>query len=383
MARERLPSLVLVVSLVLATRVMGLSLVLPSLPTYALGLVPEGDAWAPALAGLAFSGYALAMAALQIPFGILSDRWGRRPALALGLAISAAGSFAAAWAPTIGWLIAARFLQGAGAVNGVALALLGEETPPERRTTAVAIAGAVVGIGFTGGVVVGALLAPVLDVPGLFVLNGVVVVANLLFVLAVVAPKPPHDRTARWRDVLTGSARPRVLALDAAQLATNFALHAVLFAFPLVALARLGSERSASFALAAAVVAGGVVMFAGARAADKGRATPVARAGAVALGVGAAAVAVAPTAGVLVVAGVVFFAGQSVLAALLPSTLAREAPPEARGGAQSGMQLAGSAGVAAGGLAGAAAIGAPAALAVAALAAGALALGAWEWSRRA
>ena len=102
------------VSFLYMVRMFGLFMVIPVLPLAA-------DAYAGAtiaLMGLAVGVYGLSQGLLQIPFGLLSDRIGRKPVIYLGLALFIAGSALAAWAETIGWLIAARLLQGCGAKIG-------------------------------------------------------------------------------------------------------------------------------------------------------------------------------------------------------------------------------------------------------------------------
>ena len=95
-------------------RMFGLFIVLPVLALFATTLPGGTD---PAMIGFALGAYGLAQAVLQIPFGWASDRVGRKPAIAFGLVVFAAGSFVAAWAPDIVWLTAGRTLQGSGAVS--------------------------------------------------------------------------------------------------------------------------------------------------------------------------------------------------------------------------------------------------------------------------
>jgi MFS family permease len=82
--------------------------------------------------GIAIGAYGLTQAILQIPFGWASDRFGRKPAIAAGLVVFAAGSFVAAWAPGIGWLVAGRAIQGAGAVSAAVMALAADLTRASR-----------------------------------------------------------------------------------------------------------------------------------------------------------------------------------------------------------------------------------------------------------
>ena len=113
---------VIVVSLISALRLLGIFLILPIFSAYAVRY-PGATI---ALAGIAFGIYALSQCVFQIPLGWASDRWGRRPVLVIGLALFALGSLGCGLAKDINTLIAARILQGSGAVGSVALAALAD-----------------------------------------------------------------------------------------------------------------------------------------------------------------------------------------------------------------------------------------------------------------
>src|SRR5438874_4557439 len=119
-------------------RMLGMFIVLPVLALYAETLPGGRDH---TLVGLALGAYGLTQAILQIPFGWASDRWGRKPAIVIGLVIFAIGSFIAAWAPDIWWTIAGRTVQGAGAISAAVLALAADLTRSEVRTRAMAAIG--------------------------------------------------------------------------------------------------------------------------------------------------------------------------------------------------------------------------------------------------
>src|SRR2546423_11405432 len=103
-----------------ALRMLGLFLILPVFAVHAAKLA-GGDNLT--LVGLALGAYGLSQAILQIPFGMASDRWGRKPIIYGGLVIFAAGSFVAAGANDIWMAILGRTLQGAGAIPSVRGAL--------------------------------------------------------------------------------------------------------------------------------------------------------------------------------------------------------------------------------------------------------------------
>jgi MFS family permease len=113
---------VLPLSAILSLRFFGLFLVLPVLSAYALGL--EGST--PFLVGVIVGGYALTQAIFQVPFGVMSDRIGRKPTLLVGLVIFLVGSIICAVSTDIYTLMAGRFLQGAGAIGAVIPAMISD-----------------------------------------------------------------------------------------------------------------------------------------------------------------------------------------------------------------------------------------------------------------
>lgn len=319
--RERL--LVGTVSLVLLVRVFGISLVAPSFTTYGVTLTQDL-----LLVGLAFGAYAVSMALFQIPFGRMSDRWGRRRVMVFGLLVSFAGSLACAFAPSIGWLIAARLLQGAGAVNGVAMALVGDRIPDERRTVANAIVGVSIGGAFVLGVLLGARLEAWRGVPGLFEIQAALSLLALGLVLAAVPQAgPASERTPRLREIL---GNPDSGRMAVASFAIGLLLNVALLAIPLLALELRPLERG-SLALTPMVIIGGLSLLLTARLADKGHQTPVARFGFLALALAPAAILYAPTWGVFIAAGGLFFAAHSTLSALLPTLASRLGGENGRG----------------------------------------------------
>ena len=139
-------SSILSLSSIMFFRMFGLFLVLPVFSILAQDL----DSATPLLIGLAFGGYGLTQAILQIPFGIWSDRIGRKPVIMAGLLLFIIGSLIATFADNIYLMIVARLLQGAGAISSAVFALIADLTRPEVRTRANAGIGASIGIAFGG-----------------------------------------------------------------------------------------------------------------------------------------------------------------------------------------------------------------------------------------
>jgi len=142
-----------------ALRLPGLFLVLPVFALEA-ARYPGGDD--PAHVGLPMGIYGLAQGLLQIPFGIASDWWGRKPVMIFGLLVFALGSGLATWAPDLGWLIAGWSLQGAGAISAAVSALIADFTRDEVRTKAMSLVGGSITIVFALSLVLGPLLTSVI-----------------------------------------------------------------------------------------------------------------------------------------------------------------------------------------------------------------------------
>ena len=174
---------------IFALRLLGLFLILPVFAVYAQSIPGGTDA---TLVGLALGIYGLTQGLLQIPYGAASDRWGRKPVIATGLVVFAAGSFIAAAADDIVWTIVGRAIQGAGAISAAVTALIADSTRDEHRTKAMALVGASVAPTFAGSLVLAPMLYDALiGVRGLFAMTGVLVVAAIGVLLWVVPPAPP------------------------------------------------------------------------------------------------------------------------------------------------------------------------------------------------
>ncbi|OPY81420.1 MAG: Inner membrane transport protein YajR [Syntrophorhabdus sp. PtaU1.Bin153] len=169
-------------TLVFAFRMLGMFMVLPVLATYGMDLA---DA-TPALIGLAIGAYGLTQAVLQIPFGMLSDRIGRRPVIYAGLLVFAAGSALAAGADSIWGVIAGRVLQGAGAISAAVMALLSDLTREQHRTKAMAMIGMSIGLSFAVAMVVGPLLTRAFGLSGLFWVTAGMALLGIVLVVALV-----------------------------------------------------------------------------------------------------------------------------------------------------------------------------------------------------
>ncbi|MDB5815512.1 MAG: hypothetical protein JWN23_2629 [Rhodocyclales bacterium] len=176
-------------------RMLGLFLVLPVFSVFAGGL-PGGDNFQ--LVSLAFGAFMLVQAFLYLPFGFASDRFGRKPVIVLGLLLFAAGALMAAWAPTIYWMIAARALQGMGAVSAAVTALAADLTREQHRTKIMAMIGSTIGLVFALSLVVSPMLYAWIGMRGMFLLIAVLALLAIPLLLRVV-PNPVSQIERRER----------------------------------------------------------------------------------------------------------------------------------------------------------------------------------------
>tara|TARA_R110002049_G_scaffold282895_2_gene462867 strand:+ start:1194 stop:2582 length:1389 start_codon:yes stop_codon:yes gene_type:complete len=151
-------------SSIFALRMLGLFMILP---VFSLAAGQYSGA-TPLLIGLAIGAYGLTQALLQIPFGMLSDRIGRKRVITIGLLLFAAGSVVAALADSIYMVIAGRLLQGSGAIAAAIMALTADLTRDEHRTKAMASIGISIGLSFSVALAAGAALEHWVGLSGIF-----------------------------------------------------------------------------------------------------------------------------------------------------------------------------------------------------------------------
>jgi MFS family permease len=173
-------------------RMLGLFMILPVFALYAQGLVSS----TPALIGMAIGIYGLTQGVLQIPFGLLSDRIGRKPVITAGLLLFALGSVVAAMSTDIYGIIAGRALQGAGAIAAAIMALAADLTRDEHRVKVNAIIGMSIGTSFSVAMVAGPILDKWIGVSGIFWLTSVLAIGGILILLFSV-PSPVQSRLHR------------------------------------------------------------------------------------------------------------------------------------------------------------------------------------------
>jgi Arabinose efflux permease len=180
---------ILGISFAVAVRMLGLFLLLPVLSPYLKTL--EGAT--PFLIGLAIGVYGFSQALLQIPFGYLSDKLGRKPVIIFGMATYILGSLMGGMAKGIWLMVLARFIQGFGAVSSAMTALSADLTREEVRTRAFAFIGASISLVFTLSIVFAPIVAGTLGVPFIFYLTALLsLLATLYVALFIPEPKNHH-----------------------------------------------------------------------------------------------------------------------------------------------------------------------------------------------
>ena len=319
---------------VFSVRLLGLFMIYPVFAAYARGL----SGATPYLIGEALGIYGLTQGLLQIPFGLLSDKVGRKVMIVLGLVLFAAGSAVAALSTGIDGVIIGRALQGAGAVGSVILALVADLTREDNRTKAMALVGISIGASFMIALVLGPILGNLIGVPGIFwLMVGLAALGILITQFAVPNPRALRvHRDAEAVPALIGAVLrdKELFRLDIG----IFVLHAMLTASFLVVPGLLHGTLGLAVAdqwmvYLPVLMASVVVMVPAIVVAEKYRRMKGVFVGAVAvllvsqimLGFGAGNLYV------LLAALVVFFSAFNVMEASLPSLITKTAPAAAKG----------------------------------------------------
>jgi len=168
---------------VLFFRMFSIFLLLPVFSVLALDL----EEATPFLIGVSFGAYGLTQGFLQLPFGIWSDRVGRKKVIVVGLGLFIVGNLIAAVADSIYLMIIARFLQGTGAISSTVFALVADLTRPEVRTRANAAMGVSIGIAFASAFLVAPFLGEWLGLGGMF---GMIAIFSLISLVLVISTVP-------------------------------------------------------------------------------------------------------------------------------------------------------------------------------------------------
>jgi len=222
------------IALIYGIRMLGLFMILPVFSIFAENLSDT----TPILVGLALGIYGLTQGLLQIPFGMLSDKIGRKPVIAGGLIIFAIGSVIAAYADTIYGVIAGRAIQGAGAIAAALMALAADLSREEHRVKIMSMIGINIGVAFAVAMVMGPVINAWVGMKGIFLLTAILAILAIL-VLFKVVPKANSlsfhcDAQLEPSQLSSIFKNSQLLRLDVGIFVLHAVLMAVFIAIPLM-----------------------------------------------------------------------------------------------------------------------------------------------------
>lgn len=323
-------------SSIMGLRMIGLFMVLPLFSLYAQQL--KGAT--PFLIGLSLGIYGLSQALFQIPFGALSDRYGRKPIITVGLIIFAIGSLVAALSHSIIFMIVGRALQGIGAVGSTLLALMADLTREDQRTKAMAISGMTIGFSFSIAMFFGPLLTQWLSINHLFLLAMLFGIAGIILLYTLV----PEPHTLRWhrdtepelKSFFKLLVSPELAKLNSGILILHAIFTASFIVIPITLhqFVGLASNRQWLFYLPALLLAFVISLICIGFSERKQQLKPFFLAGIFTLMLSEIILWVAPKTMLFIALGLcLFFTGFSLLEAFLPSLISRTAPADRKGSA--------------------------------------------------
>lgn len=222
------------IAAIFSFRMLGLFLLIPVFSLYATNLSNA----TPTLIGIALGGYGLTQGLLQIPFGMLSDKYGRKPILTIGLLLFALGSLMGALTDSIYGMIFARTLQGTGAIGSVLIALLADLTPDEQRTKAMAVVGMTIGTSFSLAMVISPAITNRYGLSGIFYLTSGLAILGIILLHSII-PSPIKEEfhadneanPYRFKSVFNNLHLQR---LNLGIFCQHFILTATFFAIPII-----------------------------------------------------------------------------------------------------------------------------------------------------
>ena len=319
---------------IFSLRMLGLFLIFPVFALYAEQLAGV----TPLLVGVAIGAYGLTQAFLQIPFGMLSDRIGRKPVIVGGLIVFALGSVVAAQADTIWGVILGRAIQGGGAIAAAIMALAADLSRDQHRTKVMATIGISIGFAFAISMILGPVLNSWIGVPGIFWLTAALALAGIGIVLFLV-PSPRESHFHRDTEPVPGQfgrvlSNPDLLRLDLGILTLHMTLTAVFLAVPLALRdhAGLQADHHWMLYLPTLVLAMGLMVPFVVIAEKRRRMKSVFLGGVFALFLGQLGLlGFNHSLAGIVISLLLYFTAFNLLEATLPSLIAKVSPAEAKG----------------------------------------------------
>ena len=313
-------------STALGLRQLGLLLVLPFLAVWAGGLENS----TPALIGLAMGMFGLTQGLLQIPYGLWSDRVGRKKPFIVGMLIFTCGLILAYFTNSIYLLIIARTIQGGGAVAAVIFSWIGDAIPAEKRNRAMSIPGIAVGIASIIAFIGGPFLIKFITVEQMFLICAICSAGAVIYITFFIPYEAtPEPTRFSIRECFTAMKGPGLLPLYLSGLILNYTLVAVFFILPQLIAKHMTPEDTWIF-LAPSVIAGMAVMRMATKVADKGK-TKIMLLGSYCLIALAGILFLADSVPAIFAASIFFFISYMTQITLLPATITKMVGADKRG----------------------------------------------------
>ena len=310
-------------------RMLGLFMILPVFSVAAMQL----SGATPKLIGITLGIYGLTQACFQIPFGMLSDRMGRKPIILFGLILFFIGSVISALSHSIYLLMLGRALQGSGAIGSTVLATVADMTPDHSRAKAMAFIGLSIGLSFTAAMIAGPVINHYFQLSGIFWATALLslIGAALLNVLPSL-PKPLKTSEKKFKDVLHNK---QLLKLNAGIFSMHAILTALFIVIPIILTQQLhlSSQTQIILYLAVLIVAFILALPFIIIAEAKGKIREVFISGIMAILAAMFFFFFAKSKLALTLTLTLFFTAFTLLEALLPSLVSKTAPPEKKGAA--------------------------------------------------
>jgi len=330
-------------ALVVSFRILGLSLLIPIIALHGKNLSDSTI-----LIGLAVGGYGATQALFQIPYGMASDRFGRKRMIITGMLIFSAGSFLGGFAQTIEALIIARILQGGGAVTATVFAFINDVIDIRHRNFVTAIIGAPIGIFFSIGVIAGPILAHLYGIDLLFFLSGALGIIITVYLVFFIHERNPEEKreTISWSQIGSVFRDRALLKVDVAGLLMYSSINAIFFILPLIMAERFGLNMNEfTYIYFPMIMVAIVLMLLFSKIADRGYTRESIMISFTLIAIGSIGMIFSDGIVLLAVTATVVFAGANVMEPILPILVGKVARQQVVGtamGAYSTIQFAGS-----------------------------------------